>query len=119
MLTPDVHETPISHEGNLMPDHITADDAPHIHYVRKRAGIADQFQVDARVSYPDEEPRDVSFVGSVYGGPVIMRTEISRNVSTLEEADWWETETIETFVTDPGRFGDFGTEWVRRFFAAS
>jgi hypothetical protein len=113
MLTPDVHETPISHGGNLMPD------SPHIYHVRKRAGIAGQFQVDARVGYPDEAPRDVSFVGSVYGGPVVMLTEVSRNVSTLEEAEWWETETVETFVSDPGRFGDFGTEWVRRFFAAS
>jgi hypothetical protein len=77
-------------------------DSPHIHHVRKRAGIAGQFQVDARVSYPDEAPRDVSFVGSVYGGPVVM-----------------VSDGREIFVSDPGRFGDFGTEWVRRFFAAS
>jgi hypothetical protein len=29
------------------------------------------------------------------------------------------TEGMETFVTDPARFGDFGTEWVQRFFGAA
>jgi hypothetical protein len=94
-------------------------DAPHIYWVRKRSGIAGQYAITARVGYPDEAPRDVTFIGSVYGGPVIMRTEVSRNVSTLEEAQWWETKTVETFVTDPARFGDFGEAWVRAFFAAS
>jgi hypothetical protein len=87
--------------------------------VRKQAGIAGQYAVTARVGYPDEAPRDVTFVGSVYGGPVVMRTEISRNVSALEEAEWWETQTVETFVSDPRRFGEFGESWVRRFFEAS
>jgi len=71
---------------------------PHIYYIRKRAGIAGQYAVDARVGYPDEAPREISFVGSVYGGPVVMKTACA-----------------ETFVSDPGRFGDFGTDWVRRF----
>jgi hypothetical protein len=102
-----------------MPEHTTTDGAPHIYYVRKRAGMAGQVAFTARVGYPDEPPRDVTFVGSVYGGPVVMHTTISRNVSTLEEAEWWEPETIETSVTDPGRFGEFGETWVRRFFAAS
>jgi hypothetical protein len=77
-------------------------DQPHIYFVRKSAGIAGQFAVNARVGYQDEAPRDVAFVGSVYGGPVVMRTE-----------------GMETFVTDPARFGDFGTEWVQRFFGAA
>jgi hypothetical protein len=75
---------------------------PHIYSIRKQSGIAGQFAVKARVGYPDEPPRDLTFVGSVYGGPVVMRTD-----------------AIETFVTDPGRFGEFGTEWVKRFFEAS
>jgi hypothetical protein len=77
-------------------------DKPRIYHVRKRAGIAGQFAVDARVGYPDEAPRDVSFVGSTYGGPVVM-----------------QSDGRETFVSDPGRFGEFGTDWVRRFFDAS
>jgi hypothetical protein len=72
---------------------------PHIYYIRRRTGIAGQCAIDARVGYPDEAPRDVSFIGSVYGGPVVMRSG-----------------SIETFVTDPGRFGEFGEDWARRFF---
>jgi hypothetical protein len=120
MTTPTVRETTITREGaRIMPDHITTADAPTIERVRKSAGIAGQYAVTARVRYPGEPARDVTFIGSVYGGPVIMRTEVSRNVSTLEEAQWWETKTVETFVTDPARFGEFGEAWVRAFFAAS
>ena len=79
-----------------------ADTGPHIYWIRKQAGIAGQFAVTARVGYTDEPPREVSFVGSVYGGPVVMRTG-----------------TLETFVTEPGRFGEFGLDWVRRFFASA
>lgn len=75
---------------------------PHIYYVRKAAGIAGQYAVNARVGYVDEPPRDVTFIGSVYGGPVVMRSG-----------------DVETFVSDPGRFGAFGTDWVRRFFGAT
>lgn len=72
---------------------------PVIHYIRRHAGIAGQFSVTARVEYDDEAPRDVEFVGSVYGGPVVMRFG-----------------AVETFVTNPGRFGEFGETWARRFF---
>lgn len=75
---------------------------PHIYWIRRKAGIAGQFAVTARVGYQDEAPREVTFVGSTYGGPVVMATEAG-----------------ETFVTDPGRFGEFGTEWARRFFTES
>jgi hypothetical protein len=73
-----------------------------LHSVKRHAGIAGQFSVTADVQYPDEPTRTVEFVGSVYGGPVVMRTD-----------------STETFVSDPGRFGDFGPDWVRRFFEAS
>jgi hypothetical protein len=76
-------------------------DTPTIHSVKRHTGIAGQYAVTADVSYPDEPRETVEFVGSVYGGPVVMRTPSG----------------LETFVTDPGRFGEFGTEWVRRFFA--
>jgi hypothetical protein len=88
--------------GEAEPITAITDDAPHIYFVRKQAGIAGQFQVNARVGYPDEAPRDVSFVGSVYGGPVVMISD-----------------GREIFVANPGRFGEFGEGWVRRFFAAS
>jgi hypothetical protein len=69
--------------------------------IRKVSGIAGQTEIRATVRYPDEEASTVSFVGSeAYGGPVVMVSETGTQV----------------FVTDPSRFGSFGTEWVRRFF---
>ena len=73
-----------------------------IHSITRHAGIAGQFEVSAVVQYPEEEKRTVSFVGSSYGGPVVMRSG-----------------SFEVFVSDPGRFGDFGTSWVKRFLEAS
>jgi hypothetical protein len=71
-----------------------------VHDIRRTRGIAGQYSLIARVeSDQDDAPRVVEFVGSVYGGPVVMR---------LGE--------LETFVSDPGRFGEFGEDWVRRFF---
>lgn len=74
---------------------------PHIYWIERGAGIAGQYAYSARVGYEGEAPREVMFIGSEYGGPVVMRTEAG-----------------EVFVTDPGRFGEFGRDWVRRFFAA-
>jgi hypothetical protein len=74
--------------------------APEVTKIFRRNGVAGQFAVQATVTYPGEDPRVVEFVGSTYGGPVLMITE-----------------TSETWVTDPGRFGKFGKGWVARFFA--
>jgi hypothetical protein len=74
---------------------------PTIHRVKRHAGIAGQYAIEATVSYPDEPRETVTFVGSVYGGPVVMRTPSG----------------METFVSEPGRFGEFGESWVRAFFA--
>jgi len=74
--------------------------APTVTKMIQRKGVAGQFAVQATVTYPGEDPRVVEFVGSAHGGPVLM-----------------VTETGETWVTDPGRFGQFGRSWVRRFFA--
>lgn len=77
--------------------------APTVSKVKKQAGIAGQFAVTAEVTYAGEEPVKAEFVGSTYGGPVVM---------VLPSG-------LQTFVTDPGRFGEFGTTWVERFFAAA
>lgn len=74
--------------------------APVVSKVFQRKGTCGQFSVQATVTHPGEEPRVVEFVGSSYGGPVLMITE-----------------TWETYVSEPGRFGRFGKGWVRRFFA--
>lgn len=73
-----------------------------VHRVKRTNGIAGQFSVVTDVQYPDEPIRSVEFISSVYGGPVVIRTG-----------------KVETFVTDPGRFGEFGEAWARRFFEES
>lgn len=79
---------------------IQEDPVPELHNVKRHAGIAGQYAVSADVEYPDEPIRSVEFVGSVYGGPVVIR---------------WPG--YEGFVEQPERFGKFGVEWVRRFFS--
>lgn len=65
-------------------------------------GIAGQLCVTATVDHGDT----VSFYGSVYGGPVVMVTPSG----------------LESFVTDPGRFGAFADdpkEWAHKFVTAN
>lgn len=69
--------------------------------IRKHRGVAGAVAYEATVTYPGEDARLVTFHGSAYGGPVVM-----------------VAGGHQTFVTDPGRFGEFGEEWVRRFFAS-
>lgn len=70
--------------------------------LRRTVGIAGQLCYSVTVTYPDEAPSCVRFVGYVAGGPVVMITpRIPKGV----------------FVRDPERFGKFGPEWVRKFFA--
>ena len=72
---------------------------PAVSKVFQRKGVAGQFAVQCTVTYPGEEPKIVEFVGSRYGGPVLMVTD---------DGEWW--------VDDPGRFGTFGKGWARKFF---
>lgn len=72
---------------------------PEVTKVFSRKGVAGQFAVQCTVLYPGEEPRVVEFVGSAYGGPVLMVTDHG-----------------ECWVHEPGRFGKFGKAWVRHFF---
>lgn len=65
-------------------------------------GIAGQVAITAHVTYAASKIKGhVTFVGSTYGGPVVMVFDTGH----------------QTFVDDPGRFGAFGREWVRRFYA--
>lgn len=73
---------------------------PQLSKLRRYNGTAGQFSLAVEVTYPGEQTRTVEFVGSLYGGPVLMLTD-----------------TAEVWVTDPGRFGTFGKDWVRRFFS--
>lgn len=71
-----------------------------LHSIKRRTGIAGQFSLLVDVEHEDGRSR-VEFVGNVNGGPVVMILESG----------------AQTFVTEPERFGRFGEDWVRRFFA--
>lgn len=74
---------------------------PIVHSARKGSGIAGQVEVTALVGYPDEAPRHVTFVTNVTGGPVVMVTGVG-------------SMFVDSVVRD--RCGEFGVEWVMRFF---
>jgi hypothetical protein len=82
--------------------HVEEFPTPTIHRLKRQSGIAGQFEITATVEYPGEGEREVTFVGSTYGvdGPVVMISD-----------------GRQTFVSDPGRFGEFNEAWVRAFFA--
>ena len=78
--------------------------APLVEKVKLHPGIAGQFSVSALVTYPGEPAAPVSFVGSRFGGPVVMVFGEGR----------------QAFVNYPERFGSFANDpvsWVRKFFA--
>lgn len=73
---------------------------PEVIKISRRNGVAGQLSYTARVRYPGEDPGNVTFVGSVYDGPVVMVSDGFPD---------------GLFVSDPGRFGKFSPQWVRRF----
>lgn len=73
---------------------------PAVSDLRRHVGVAGQIAISVLVSYPDEVPYPLTFVGSPsYGGPVVMIDQ----------------RGFQCVVTDPSRFGPFGKEWVRKF----
>lgn len=77
-----------------------SDNTPTLGPIRKESGVAGQVAYSVAVTYPGETQAVARFVGSVWGGPVVMVMPSGAQV----------------YVTDPERFGPFGPEWVRRFF---
>lgn len=75
--------------------------APQIGTIRRENGVAGQISYTTDVTYPGEPPSTVQFIGSEHGARVVMVTSNGH----------------QTFVDDPGRFGEFSPEWVRQFFA--
>lgn len=79
---------------------------PTVTNIRRRNGVAGQFQLSATVQYPDEPASIIVFVGSVYGPPITMITPSGAQV----------------FVSDRvlDRIGrTLNPEWVRQFFATN
>ncbi len=48
--------------------------APVLGPIRREPGIAGHYALAVQVTYPGEPAETVRFVGSVYGGPVVMVT---------------------------------------------
>ena len=74
---------------------------PNVKSISRTNGVAGQLAYTATVEYEGEPDYVVTFVGSTYGGPVVM-----------------VIDGRQTFVTDPSRFGRLSPEWVRRFFGS-
>lgn len=78
--------------------------APELLDIQRENGIAGQYAVKVTVRYPGEETKHVIFVGSSYGGPIVMVT--SNGVQTI----------LPKGVTD--RIGStVDSQWVVDFFA--
>jgi hypothetical protein len=76
-------------------------DTPVVEQIKKVSAIAGQTQFNAKVRYPGEPSEIHGFVGMVGEyGPVVAISPAGHQI----------------FVTDPGRFGPFGKEWVERFY---
>jgi hypothetical protein len=76
---------------------------PTLGAVKSHGVMADRRAYSITVVYPGETAREVAFTGpTTEYGPVVMLTE-----------QW----PGGIHVDDSGRFGEFGPEWVRRFFS--
>lgn len=79
------------------------DDEPIVTDIKRTRGVAGAFEVSARVQYPGEPVETLRFVGSIYGGPIVMVMPSG----------------TQTFVAQAvrDRIGStLNPEWVRRFF---
>lgn len=78
-------------------------DNPNVTNIRRHNGVAGQISYSATVTYPGEDSETATFVGSAYGGPVVMIMPSGQQVFVSER------------VLD--RCGKFSPQWVRNFFA--
>lgn len=77
---------------------------PTVTQVKRHSGVAGQYSMTAEVRYEGEPPQLVTFVGSTYGGPIVMVTP-----------DGTQVFVHDRVLDRIGRTLDAG--WVRAFFA--
>jgi hypothetical protein len=77
-------------------------DGPRILKISRGKSFADRRVFVVDVQYPGEEPMRVEFAGP-------SRDIVGPVVTVLKGQ--------QTFVHDPSRFGTFGQDWIRRFYA--
>ena len=73
--------------------------------IRREEGVAGQYAYHCRIKYfPDEPASRVTFVGSAYGGSVVMISEVWGQMIVAEEVAY--------------RCGALlSPEWIRRFYS--
>jgi hypothetical protein len=81
----------------------SSSDGPRILKISRGKSFADRRVFVVDVQYPGEEPMRVEFTGPSRDivGPVVMVLDGGRQM----------------FVHDPSRFGTFGQDWIRHFYA--
>lgn len=80
------------------------DSIPQIISIKRQNGIAGQYAYDVAHQYEGEPVATVAFVGSIYGGPIVMVTPSGHQIP------------VSSRVTD--RIGSTLTpEWCREFFS--
>lgn len=78
--------------------------SPTVGRIKRHAGIAGQYAYAAQVTYPGEPGSTITFVGSTYGGPIVMVTPDGTQV------------IVSSRVAD--RIGSrLNPQWIRDFFA--
>lgn len=93
------------HNG-LAVDAYDPETAVTVHSVTRSAGIAGQYSLTSVVEYPGEGRSSVVFVGSTYGGPIVMRTESGMEVFVSSDV----LDRIGRTLTPA---------WVRAFFGGA
>ena len=73
---------------------------PTLHSINRHNGAAGQLVYVVTLEYPGEGRDVVTFVGSSYGGPVLLQ----------------HSRLGDVWVSDPDRYGRLSPRWVRRFF---
>jgi hypothetical protein len=76
---------------------------PTVENIERHPGIAGQYTMTADVTYPDGPTEPITFVGSIYGGPVVMVTPSGQQVMVSQAV----TERLGSTLDE---------SWVRRFF---
>jgi hypothetical protein len=80
--------------------------APKVTNVKRRNGVAGQYQLSASVQYEGEAAPTVAFVANASGGPIVMVTPDGHGVFVSQRV----TDRIGTKLDEA---------WVRNFFAGS
>lgn len=90
---------------------------PEILSIRRADGVAGQYALTASVKYPGEAASNVTFYGSVYGGPIIMATPGPGLECALCKGPCKRETQVFVSSEVTARLGEtLSEQWVRAFF---